>query len=84
MDPNGEAGPRITLFLDDLETATLRRVKQLGVEYVCMVGPTIPWSEDELKRRMGLLEAGGVEAGESDVRRLSQCDLRPTWAGRGD
>ncbi|MCU0522363.1 MAG: hypothetical protein MUF84_16935 [Anaerolineae bacterium] len=27
LTANGEVGPRITLWLDDLETATLRRAK---------------------------------------------------------
>jgi mannonate dehydratase len=63
MTADGEVGPRITLWLDNMETATLRRVKQLGVEYVCMGGPGIPWSEEELKGRMGLLQAEGLKLG---------------------
>ena len=63
MTADGEVGPKITLWLDDLETATLRRVRQLGVEYVCMGGPAIPWSEVELMRRMGVLLAGGLKLG---------------------
>ena len=47
--PRGDTAttPKITLWLDNLEDATLRRVKQLGVEYVCMAGPRLPWEETE-------------------------------------
>ena len=52
--------PNITLFLDNLEGATLRRVKQLGVDHVSMGGPPIPWSEDDLQARMDTLGAAGL------------------------
>ncbi len=56
-----DEGPNITLWLNDLEEATLRRVKQLGVDYVCMGGPKIPWTAEVLNERMETLRAGGLE-----------------------
>lgn len=52
--------PKITLWLDNLEASTLRRVKQLGVDHVCMGGPPIPWREEELRARMDTLGAAGL------------------------
>lgn len=40
--------------------AALRRVKQLGVNYVLGGGPRIPWQESELRERMEQLKAGGI------------------------
>ena len=53
-------GPKITLMLADLEEATLRRVKQLGVDYVMMGGPRIPWTEEAIRARMEPLKAHGM------------------------
>ena len=55
-----DEGPNITLWLNDLEEATLRRVKQLGVYYVCMGGPKIPWTAEVLNECMETLRAGGL------------------------
>ncbi len=52
--------PKITLWLDNLEASTLRRVKQLGVDHVCMGGPPIPWREEDLRARMDTLGAAGL------------------------
>src|SRR5258708_1289754 len=52
--------PKLTLWLDNLEDATLRRVKQLGVEYVCMAGPRLPWDETEVRSRVDKLKAAGL------------------------
>lgn len=57
---NHNSGPKITLWLDNLEPSTLRRVKQLGVDHVCMGGPAIPWREEELRTRMDTLAAAGL------------------------
>ncbi len=53
--------PKITLWLQDLEDATLRRVKQLGVTYVSMGGPPIPWQEEEIRSRMDRLQSAGLQ-----------------------
>ena len=54
-------GPRITLFLSDLEDSTLRRVKQLGVDHVCMRKMDLPWTEAGLTKRMERPQAAGLE-----------------------
>jgi mannonate dehydratase len=38
----------------------MRRVTQLGVEYVVMGGPRIPWQEPEIKSRIDRLKSGGL------------------------
>jgi mannonate dehydratase len=60
MPAEGPGTPKITLWLQDLEEATLRRVQQLGVNYVCMGGPPIPWQEGEIRARMERLRAHGM------------------------
>jgi mannonate dehydratase len=38
----------------------MRRVKQLGVDYVLMGGPSIPWQESEVRSRIDRLKSGGL------------------------
>jgi hypothetical protein len=38
----------------------MRRVKQLGVDYVVMGGPPIPWQEAEVRSRIERLKSGGL------------------------
>jgi len=38
----------------------MRRVKQLGVNYVIMSGPRIPWTEADLRSTMERFKAGGL------------------------
>ena len=38
----------------------MRRVSQLGVTHVIMVGPPILWEESEIRARMDLLKRGGL------------------------
>ena len=54
-------GPKITLMLTNLEDATLRRIKQLGVDYVAMGGPPIPWTEEVIRARMDALKPYGMK-----------------------
>lgn len=43
------------------DDAGIRRVKQLGVDYVLSGGPrTIPWEESDLRARIDQLKAGGI------------------------
>jgi mannonate dehydratase len=42
------------------DEAGMRRVKQLGVDYVLTGGPLIPWLEVDLRTRMERLKAGGL------------------------
>lgn len=60
--PRGDTAttPKITLWLDNLEDASLRRVRQLGVEYICMGGPRLPWDEAEVRSRVEKLKSAGL------------------------
>lgn len=49
-----------SLAAGTLDDAGIRRVKQLGVDYVVMGGPKIPWSEAEVKSRIDKLKSGGL------------------------
>jgi len=56
-------GPKLTLAVSDLEDATLRRVKQLGVDHVIMGGGPLPWTEKEIRSRMDRLATAGLKLG---------------------
>ncbi|MGH9839854.1 MAG: mannonate dehydratase, partial [Blastocatellia bacterium] len=60
--PPAETGaPKICLGVrGDLDEAGMRRVKQIGVDYVLMGGPPIPWTEEVLRERMNRFKAGGL------------------------
>lgn len=49
-----------SLAAGTLDEAGIRRVKQLGIDYVVMGGPKIPWAEAEIKSRMEKLRNGGL------------------------
>src|SRR5438045_5560530 len=40
--------------------AGMRRIKQLGVDYVLTGGPKIPWQESEVRDRVEKFKAGGL------------------------
>lgn len=44
----------------DQPEVSMRRIKQLGVNYVLTGGPPIPWSEEDLRRRMERYRANGL------------------------
>jgi mannonate dehydratase len=46
--------------MNDLEDATIRRVKQLGVNHISMLGPGLPWRAEEIKARMDKLATAGM------------------------
>jgi mannonate dehydratase len=57
----GPDTPKICLGIrPDIDEAGMRRVKQIGVDYVLMGGPPIPWTEDVLRERMNRFKAGGL------------------------
>ena len=58
----GANTPKICLNAPpDGDEATVRRYKQIGVDYVLMGGPQkLPWTEEELRSRMDKYKAGGV------------------------
>jgi mannonate dehydratase len=43
-----------------IDDASLRRVKQLGVNYLLGAGPSIPWQEADLRARMDRVKANGL------------------------
>jgi mannonate dehydratase len=43
-----------------LDAPAMRRVKQLGVDYVLMGGPRIPWQESEIRSRLDTLKSAGL------------------------
>jgi mannonate dehydratase len=53
----------IQLSADNRNEATMRRVKQLGVNHVLMEGPRIPWEESQIRALMDRLKSGGLTLG---------------------
>lgn len=57
----GSDTPKICLGVNaSLNEAGMRRYKQIGVDYVLMGGPPIPWTEEALRERMNRFKAGGL------------------------
>jgi mannonate dehydratase len=48
------------LAAGDTDEAGMRRIKQLGVDYVLTGGPRIPWEEAELRGRIEKLKSAGL------------------------
>jgi mannonate dehydratase len=62
--PEGPDTPKLCLNIelaeDRLNEATLRKVKQIGVNYVIGGGPQIPWGESQLRATMNALKSSGL------------------------
>ena len=59
--PEGAHTPKICLGVGgNSDEATLRRLKQIGVDYVLMGGPRIPWEEADMQARMDRFKAAGI------------------------
>jgi len=56
----GPNTPKICLGMGRGDEAGMRRIKQLGVDYVLAGGPPIPWQEADLRSRIDRLKAGGL------------------------
>src|SRR5713226_5831809 len=52
-----------SLSAGNLDAAGMRRVKQLGVDYVLMGGPRIPWEKGQIRSIMDRLKSGGLILG---------------------
>ncbi len=53
--------PRVCLGVAaNLDEAGMRRVKQIGVDYVLTGGLKIPWTEDDIRARIEHFRAGGL------------------------
>ena len=61
MPAEGRDTPKICLgFYGPVDEASLRRVKQIGVDYVLTGGAPIPWSETDVRARIDQFKAGGL------------------------
>ena len=59
--PLGAGTPKICLGTGPNTTeAYMRKLKQVGVDYVLMGGPPIPWTEESLREWMDRFKAGGI------------------------
>jgi mannonate dehydratase len=57
----GPNTPKICLGAPpNADEATMRRYKQIGVDYVLMGGPRAPWEEADLRARMDHYKAAGI------------------------
>jgi mannonate dehydratase len=57
----GKGTPRICLGVSaDAGEASLKNLKQIGVDYVLMGGPPVPWTEEALRTRMDRFKAAGI------------------------
>ncbi len=52
--------PKIALIPSGRDAAAMRRIKQIGVNYVLTGGPPIPWQEADLRSRIEQFKAGGL------------------------
>jgi mannonate dehydratase len=61
MPAEGPDTPKICLgFWGPVDEAGMRRVKQIGVDYVLTGGPRIPWEEAEIRARIDRFKSGGL------------------------
>jgi mannonate dehydratase len=61
MPAEGPDTPKICLgYWAPVDEAGMRRVKQIGVDYVLTGGPKIPWSEADVRGRIEQFKAGGL------------------------
>lgn len=61
----GRDTPKISapIARQNLDEAAIRRVRQIGVDYVLTGGPPIPWNEAELRSFVSTLKSGGLTLG---------------------
>lgn len=53
--------PKMTVWIsNDADTNEMRQLKQIGVDYVGMGGPKIPWTEECLREIMDRFESEGI------------------------
>ena len=69
LHQEGPETPKICLEISGklaaghLDETGMRRVKQLGVDHVAMVGPVIPWEESQIRALVDRLKSGGLTLG---------------------
>jgi mannonate dehydratase len=47
----------------DADGAAMRRLKQIGINYVNTFGPRIPWQEDQIRSMVAAFQSGGLTLG---------------------
>jgi mannonate dehydratase len=61
MPAEGKDTPKICLGVyGQVDEAAMRRVKQIGVDYVLTGGPRIPWDEADIRARIDRFKAAGL------------------------
>src|SRR5262245_15984539 len=61
MPPEGAATPKICLgYWLPVDDDNMRRVKQVGVDFVLTGGPKIPWEASDVRARIDRFKAGGL------------------------
>ena len=61
MPAEGPETPKVCLgYWGTPDEAGMRRVKQIGVDHVLTGGPSIPWTEGDVRARMEAFRAGGL------------------------
>ena len=61
MPGEGKDTPKICLgFYGTVDEAGMRRLKQIGVDYVLTGGPRMPWTEEDVRSRIDSFKAGGL------------------------
>jgi mannonate dehydratase len=61
MPAEGRDTPKLCLgFYGTVDEPGMRRVKQIGVDYVLTGGPRIPWDEADIRARLDRFKAGGL------------------------
>jgi mannonate dehydratase len=61
MPAEGVATPKICLGIGAAaDEATMRQLKQVGVDYVLTGGPKVPWEESDIRARIDRFKAGGL------------------------
>src|SRR5437764_6352743 len=65
MRGEGPDTPKICapITRQNLDEAAIRRVRQIGINYVLTGGPPIPWNEAELRSFVSTLKSGGLTLG---------------------
>ncbi len=62
--PEGAGTPKLSLVISPrADEATMRRVKQIGINHVHTGGPPIPWKEDQIRSLMASFQSGGLTLG---------------------
>jgi mannonate dehydratase len=60
MPSEGKDTPKICLGYVPPEDTAMRRVKQIGVDYLLTGGPRIPWTEEDIRARIERYRTGGL------------------------